>query len=85
MRQNDAAEKLGCAFSVVVDKCYDHDTGYDEGELKKVREFIKDGGLEDKKLRLTERSLGNLERKPEDEALRRDMCIDKPYCRIRHV
>ncbi len=53
------------------------------GEIKKIREFVKHGGVEYEKLRKTEFGLSDLERKLEDEALRLDMRIDKAYRRAR--
>ncbi len=73
----------GAHSGVVVDKCYDHGTWYDVGEIEKIREFIKHGGVEYEKLRKTEFGLSDLERKLEDEALRLDMRIDKAYRRAR--
>ncbi len=73
----------GSHSGVVVDKCYDHGTWYDEGELDKIREFVKLGGVEYEKLRLSEQGLSDLNRKIENEALRLDMRIDKAYRRAR--
>ncbi|MFC1708559.1 zf-TFIIB domain-containing protein [Candidatus Omnitrophota bacterium] len=39
---------------IVVDKCRDHGTFFDKGELEKAVEFIKKGGVEYQKLRVAE-------------------------------
>ena len=66
-----------------MDKCYEHGTWYDVGELEKIMEFIKLGGVEYEKLKLTESGLSDLTRKLEDEATRLDIRINKAYRRAR--
>ena len=39
---------------IIVDKCQDHGTFFDKGELEKAIEFIKKGGAEYQKLRIAE-------------------------------
>jgi len=45
---------------IIVDKCRDHGTFFDKGELEKAIEFIKKGGVEYEKLRITEKGLGEV-------------------------
>jgi Zn-finger nucleic acid-binding protein len=45
---------------VIVDKCEDHGTFFDKGELEKAAEFIKKGGAEYQKLRITETGLSEV-------------------------
>ena len=40
---------------IIVDKCREHGAFFDKGELEKARDFIRKGGVEYEKLRLTER------------------------------
>jgi Zn-finger nucleic acid-binding protein len=42
---------------VIVDKCKDHGTFFDKGELEKAIEFIKKGGIEYEKLRIAEQGI----------------------------
>jgi len=68
---------------VLVDKCRDHGTWYDEGELDKIRAYIKLGGIEYEKLRLTEVGLSELDQKLMRTAERLDKRIDSAYRRAR--
>ncbi|MFC1590769.1 zf-TFIIB domain-containing protein [Candidatus Omnitrophota bacterium] len=45
---------------VIVDKCRDHGTFFDKGELEKAIEFIKKGGAEYEKLKIAEYGLSEL-------------------------
>lgn len=73
----------GSHSGIVVDKCYDHGSWYDEGELDKIREFVKLGGVEYEKLRISEQGLSDQNRKIENEAARLDIRINKAYRRAR--
>jgi Zn-finger nucleic acid-binding protein len=73
----------GSHSGVIVDKCYDHGTWYDAGELEKVREFVALGGVEFEKLKLTERGLQELEGKLNHEVARLDRRVDSAYRRAR--
>ena len=48
---------------IVVDKCKTHGTFFDKGELEKAIEFIKLGGVEYEKLKISEKGLMNLQGK----------------------
>lgn len=50
----------GSHSGVIVDVCRDHGTWFDDGELEKVREYVKLGGVEYEKLRLIENGLSQL-------------------------
>ena len=68
---------------VVVDRCEDHGTWYDQGEVEKVREYIELGGIEFEKLRLTERGLSELEVKLDQKAAVLDIRTIQAYRRAR--
>ncbi len=68
---------------VIVDRCEKHGVWYDQGELEKIREYIKLGGLEYEKLRMTEKGLDELHSKLLKEATRLDLKIDSAYRRAR--
>lgn len=42
---------------IIVDKCKDHGTFFDQGELEKAIEFIQKGGVEYQKLKIAERGI----------------------------
>jgi Zn-finger nucleic acid-binding protein len=48
---------------ILVDKCRKHGTFFDKGELEKAVEFIKAGGVEYQKLKITERGLYRMQGK----------------------
>lgn len=48
---------------VIVDKCRDHGTFFDKGELEKAIEFIKKGGAEYEKLRIAESGIAETQSK----------------------
>jgi Zn-finger nucleic acid-binding protein len=48
---------------IIVDKCGDHGTFFDKGELEKAVEFIKKGGIEYEKLRLAETGIAETQAK----------------------
>jgi Zn-finger nucleic acid-binding protein len=48
---------------IVVDNCSEHGTFFDDGEILKAIEFIKAGGVEYEKLRITERGLSDIRSK----------------------
>ena len=73
----------GSHSGVVVDKCREHGTWYDEHELEKIMEYVALGGVELEKLRLVENGLTRLESRVETEALRLDKRIDHAYARAR--
>lgn len=73
----------GSHSGVVVDKCEQHGTWYDKGEVGKIQDFIKMGGIEYEKLKITENGLTYLESKMEQEALRLDKRVDSAYARAR--
>lgn len=64
---------------VIVDKCEKHGTWYDEGEVAKIREYIKLGGVEYEKLRITETGIDELRSKILQESTRLDVRIDTTY------
>ena len=68
---------------VVVDRCEDHGTWYDEGELEKLKEFVTLGGIEYEKLRMTERGLSDLTSRLGREISRLDRRVDSAYLRAR--
>jgi Zn-finger nucleic acid-binding protein len=47
----------GSHSGVMVDRCMDHGTWFDPGEIEKIREYVALGGVEYEKLRLIERGL----------------------------
>lgn len=73
----------GSHSGVVVDRCEDHGTWHDAGEIEKIRDFIRIGGIEYEKLKLTENGLTGLEGKMEQEILRLDKRVDSAYRRAR--
>ncbi|GIX46665.1 MAG: hypothetical protein KatS3mg131_0876 [Candidatus Tectimicrobiota bacterium] len=73
----------GSHSGVIVDRCREHGTWYDAGELEKVREFVALGGAEFEKLKLAERGLQDLEAKLTREVARLDRRIDRVYRRAR--
>ncbi len=48
---------------IVVDNCRDHGTFFDKGELEKAIEFIKKGGAEYQKLKITENGIYDTQHK----------------------
>ena len=48
---------------IIVDKCTDHGTFFDKGELEKATEFIKKGGVEYEKLRIAETGIAETQMK----------------------
>jgi Zn-finger nucleic acid-binding protein len=68
---------------VVVDRCEQHGTWYDEGEAEKIREYVRLGGVEFEKLYLTEQGLSDLQSKLNNEVTRLDIRIDSAYRRAR--
>lgn len=48
---------------IIVDKCQDHGTFFDKGELEKAVEFIKKGGVEYEKLRVAETGISETQSK----------------------
>ena len=48
---------------IIVDKCRQHGTFFDQGELEKAIEFIKKGGIEYEKLKIAESGLNRMEGK----------------------
>jgi Zn-finger nucleic acid-binding protein len=46
---------------IVVDKCREHGTFFDKGELEKAIEFVKKGGAEYEKLKITEEGLSKVQ------------------------
>lgn len=73
----------GSHSGVCVDKCGDHGSWFDAGELEKVREFIVLGGVEFEKLRVAEQGLSGLESKLTNELCRLDQRVDSAYRRAR--
>ncbi|MBN1870439.1 MAG: zf-TFIIB domain-containing protein [Candidatus Omnitrophica bacterium] len=51
----------GSYSGVMVDKCSEHGTWYDEGKFEKVREYVSLGGIEYEKLRVMEKGLEELD------------------------
>jgi len=68
---------------VVVDRCAQHGSWYDEGEVEKIREYVRLGGIEFEKLSLTEQGLSGLQSKLNNEVTRLDIRIDSAYRRAR--
>lgn len=68
---------------VIVDRCPEHGTWFDAGELEKVREFIQAGGIEFEKLKLAEKDITRLESKMTQESLRLDKRVHSTYARAR--
>jgi Zn-finger nucleic acid-binding protein len=62
----------GAHSGVIVDVCRDHGTWFDAGEVEKIREYVKLGGVEYEKFRLTEKGLAQLDAKLEREVTRID-------------
>ncbi len=68
---------------VIVDRCEQHGTWYDEGEVEKIREYIELGGIEYEKLRLTEGGLSDLETKLDQKTAELDLRTIRAYRRAR--
>ncbi len=62
----------GSHSGVIVDVCRDHGTWFDVGEVEKIREYVKLGGIEYEKFRLAESGLSELDTKLEREIRRVD-------------
>jgi Zn-finger nucleic acid-binding protein len=62
----------GSHSGVLVDACFKHGTWFDAGEVEKIREYVKLGGIEYEKLRMTENGLSELDSKLEREVNRLD-------------
>lgn len=73
----------GSHSGVIVDKCDEHGTWYDDGEIEKIQEFIEHGGIEFEKMRAPEKANSQLQSKLGKEALRLDKKIDSAYRRAR--
>lgn len=73
----------GSHSGIMVDTCSDHGTWYDKNEIQKIKEFIKLGGIEYEKLKLTENEVTRLESKLTQTALRLDKKVDSAYRRAR--
>ncbi len=65
----------GSHSGVIVDKCSEHGSWYDEGELQKIREFVALGGVEFEKLKYVDKGLGRLESRLTQEVSRVDRKI----------
>ena len=68
---------------VIVDRCEQHGTWYDEGELEKLREYIVLGGIEFEKFQLAEKGLSDLETKLDQKTSELDLRIIGAYRRAR--
>ena len=68
---------------VIVDKCEDHGKWYDAGEVEKIREYIKLGGIEFEKMRMPQEGLDRLESKLIQQDTRLSLAIDSAYRRAR--
>lgn len=64
---------------VIVDRCADHGTWFDEGEPEKIREYVEAGGVEFEKLRLTEQGLKALDVKIDSRTAEVDLRTTKGY------
>ena len=73
----------GSHSGVVVDKCYDHGTWYQSGEIEKIQDYIRLGGVEFEKMRMVQNGLDRLDQHLENTALRLDQKIDGAYRRAR--
>lgn len=73
----------GSHSGVIVDKCKEHGTWYDEHELEKILEYVSLGGVELEKIRFAEKGLTRLESRLDHEKLRLDKRIDQAYRRAR--
>lgn len=73
----------GSYSGVIVDKCSEHGTWYDEGELEKIREYVSLGGIEYEKYKLDEKGLDEVNHKLFQEVYRLDKRIDSAYMRAR--
>ena len=73
----------GSYSGVIVDKCGEHGTWYDQGELEKIREYIALGGIEYEKLRLIEGGLNELDLKLRQEVHKLDQRIDSVHRKAR--
>lgn len=63
----------GSYSGVVVDVCRHHGTWFDAGEVEKIREYVKLGGVEYEKFRLTEKGLFDLDARLQKEISRQDL------------
>lgn len=68
---------------VVVDRCEDHGTWYDAGELEKIQEFVSIGGLELEKYRTLDKRITNVDIQLSQEVTRIHEKIDNRYQRAR--
>jgi len=62
----------GSHSGVLVDFCRNHGTWFDAGEVEKIREYVKLGGVEYEKLRLAETGLAEIDQKLDREVRRLD-------------
>lgn len=73
----------GSHSGVIVDKCEQHGTWYDHGEVEKIQEFIAHGGIEFEKMRKVDKSTQRLESKMDREVVRLSKKADSVYRRAR--
>ncbi|MBL8013240.1 MAG: zf-TFIIB domain-containing protein [Candidatus Omnitrophica bacterium] len=60
----------GSHSGVIVDVCHHHGTWFDDGELEKVREYVRLGGIEYEKLQMMENGFSQFSLKLEHELRR---------------
>ena len=68
---------------VIVDRCEEHGTWYEPGEVEKIREFVALGGVEYEKYKLADEGIRELHYKLDREVARLDREIDSAYRRAR--
>ena len=73
----------GSYSGVIVDKCEEHGTWYDAGEITKIREYIKLGGIEYEKFNLAQQGLNDLDRKLTRKIYDVDARLDSVYNQAR--
>ena len=73
----------GSHSGVIVDKCEEHGTWYDHGEVEKIQEFIAHGGIEFEKMRKVDKASQRLESKVDREVTRLSLKTDSVYRRAR--
>ncbi|HOW58590.1 MAG TPA: zf-TFIIB domain-containing protein [Candidatus Omnitrophota bacterium] len=66
----------GTYSGIVIDKCFEHGTWFDEGELEKIREYVALGGMEYEKMRMMEDGFKELHFKIRREVGRLEQKID---------
>lgn len=73
----------GSYSGVIIDRCQNHGTWYDKGEIEKIREYISKGGVEFEKLCRSDSGISDLNHKLGQLETKLDQQIKSAYMRAR--